>query len=105
LNGDCCRRNCDFDFADLYRRIDLRYWRECEAIKMHDESASPALQRQLWVSAILALWDRGFDTWQIAKTLRDDQAGIERGLHEGLALRRREKEKSKRMTETDEVGR
>ena len=48
-------------------------------------------ERQLWVSAILALWDRGMDTQQIARTLNEDQASIERGLHEGLAQRRHER--------------
>jgi len=42
------------------------------------------------IEAILRLWDTGFDTWQIASTLREDQAGIERLLHEGLEKRRRE---------------
>jgi hypothetical protein len=46
--------------------------------------------RRLFLSAILALWDRGMDTDQIARTLRNDEGTIERGLHEALALRKRE---------------
>jgi len=49
------------------------------------------LRHSLYLSAVLALWDKGFDTWQIAQTLHDDQAAIERALHEGLAIRRRER--------------
>jgi len=48
------------------------------------------LQRKLYLSAVLELWDRGFDTWQIAMTLRDDQATVERALHEALTMRKRE---------------
>jgi len=46
--------------------------------------------RALYLSAVLALWDKGMDTVQIAKTLRDDQAHIERALHEALDRRRRQ---------------
>jgi hypothetical protein len=52
----------------------------------------PDTERRLFLSAILALWDRGMDTDQIARTLRNDEGTIERGLHEALALRRREME-------------
>jgi len=42
------------------------------------------------IEGVLKLWDMGFDTWQIAKTLREDQSRVERALHEGLEKRRRE---------------
>jgi hypothetical protein len=47
------------------------------------------LRRMLFISAVMELWRRGFDTWQIAKTLGDDQAAVERALHEGLELERK----------------
>lgn len=51
------------------------------------------LRRRLFFSAVLELWRRGFDTWQIAKTLRDDQAAVERALHQALDLERAENAK------------
>lgn len=53
---------------------------------MRDE---PSTIRKLYMSAILSLWDRGFDTAQIAKTLNDKEYAVERGLHEALSIRRR----------------
>ncbi len=53
---------------------------------MRDE---PSTIRKLYMSAILALWDRGFDTAQIAKTLNDKEFAVERGLHEALGIRRK----------------
>jgi hypothetical protein len=50
----------------------------------------PTLIRQLYLSAVLSLWDKGMDTYQIAKTLNDDQANVERGLHEALSIRRKD---------------
>lgn len=55
------------------------------------ETEAGKLRRKLFFSAILALWDRGMDTDQIARTLGEDQSGIERALHEALELRRRKK--------------
>lgn len=49
----------------------------------------PTLIRTLFLSAVLELWHRGFDTQQIAKTLNDDQSHVERALHEALDLERR----------------
>jgi hypothetical protein len=45
--------------------------------------------RDLYLSAVLSLWERGMDTWQIAKTLNETQANTERALH--AALDKREK--------------
>lgn len=39
-------------------------------------------RRALFCSAVLSLWQKGFDTQQIAETLGEDQAGVERALHE-----------------------
>ena len=53
-------------------------------------NATQETQRALYLSAVLSLWDKGMDTQQIAKTLRDDQAHIERALHEALNERRKQ---------------
>jgi hypothetical protein len=50
-----------------------------------------ATHRRLYLSAVLELWNRGFDTFQIAKTLKDDQATVERALHEALEIIRQER--------------
>jgi len=52
---------------------------------------SPTLTRRLYLSAVLELFRRGFDTQQIAKTLRDEQHAVERALHEALDRERKEK--------------
>jgi hypothetical protein len=53
---------------------------------MHEELSTI---RKLYLSAIIELWDRGFDTCQIAKTLNDKEFAVERGLHEALGIRRK----------------
>lgn len=59
------------------------------------ETESAKLRRRLFLSAVLSLWDRGMDTDQIARTLGEDQAGIERTLHEALEKRRRQRHETK----------
>ncbi len=49
----------------------------------------PSTLRLLFVSAVMELWQKGFDTQFIAKTLREDQALVERALHEGINMRRK----------------
>jgi len=46
-------------------------------------------QRDLYLSAVLALWDRGLDTLQIADTLGDKEQHTERALHAALDRRER----------------
>lgn len=48
-------------------------------------------QRKFYLSAVLELWRKGFDTYQIAKTIRDKESSVERGLHEALELERKGK--------------
>jgi hypothetical protein len=47
------------------------------------------LTRDLYLSAVLALWDKGLNTADIAETLREHQAHIERALHMALELRQK----------------
>ena len=51
---------------------------------------SPSTTRLLFLSAVIELWDRGFDTSQIAQTLKEKEQTVERALHEAKDLRRRE---------------
>lgn len=48
-------------------------------------------RRRLYLSAVLELWNKGFDTFQIANVIREDQASVERALHEALELIRKER--------------
>lgn len=57
---------------------------------MLDLDEKGELRRRLFLSAVLELWRRGFDTWQIGKTLNEDQAGVERALHNALDLERKQ---------------
>lgn len=49
-------------------------------------------RKRLYLSAVLELWNKGFDTFQIATTIKEDQASVERALHEALELIRKEKQ-------------
>lgn len=53
-------------------------------------SEGQSTERLLFMSAVIELWDRGMDTLQIAKIIREPQEAIERALHEALDLRRKE---------------
>ena len=53
---------------------------------------SADVRRALYLSAILELWRKGFDTAQIAKTIGDTEASVERSLHEAMNERRRQHE-------------
>lgn len=58
-------------------------------------NSSDVLMRELFLSAVLGLWERGFDTWQMAKILTESQAHVERALHEALEIKRRERNAKK----------
>jgi hypothetical protein len=49
-------------------------------------------RRDLYHSAILSLWDKGLDTWQIAQTIGDTEADVERALHVAIDRRVRSRE-------------
>jgi len=52
---------------------------------------SDNLQRDLWLSLIMSLWQQGFDTLDISHRTGACQADVERDLHEAKdRLRRRE---------------
>jgi hypothetical protein len=48
----------------------------------------PSTIRLLYLSAVLELFDLGLDTWEISKTLKNQECMVERALHEALTMRR-----------------
>ena len=60
-----------------------RHWRDPRNQKELDDG---------FIETVLALWNEGLNTWEMAQATHQPQADCERALHAGLEKRRREAE-------------
>ena len=54
-----------------------------------DPTGKAKVRHDLFISAVVSLFDEGLDTYQISRTLGEPEASIERKLHRGLDERRK----------------